>query len=71
MGVEHGKVGDDNGDGQRDREDSGEGAKCPHEHSGIRFRRHVAITDGSHSYDGPPKPLRYALEAIVRVILEN
>lgn len=71
VGVEHGKVRHNNWYWESDCKDAGKGTKGSNKHSRVRFRRHVAITDGSHSYNSPPKSFWYTLETIIRIILEN
>ena len=43
VAVEHGKVGNDDGDGQGDRQHAGQCAQCPHEHADVSFGRHISI----------------------------
>ena len=44
VGVVHGEVGDDDGDGEGDHEDPGHGAHRPHEHPEVGLGHHVTIT---------------------------
>ena len=54
--VEEREVGDDDGDGQRDRQYAGERAQRPDEHADVRLGRHVAVADRRHRHDRPPQP---------------
>ena len=49
---------------------TGQGAQRSDEHPNVCFRGHVAIADGRHGNDGPPKADRDRGEVVVRVVLD-
>ena len=67
VAVKHAEVGDDNWDGERDDEDAAEGAERSDDEARPGLGDHVAVADGGHGDDGPPQPLRDALEVVLRV----
>ena len=67
VAVEHAEIGDDYGDGERDDENAAEGAERPDDEARPGLGDHVAVADGGHGDDGPPEPLRDALEVVLRV----
>lgn len=69
MGVEHGKVADNDGHGKCNRQHTGQGTQRSNEHADVGFRCHIAVADGGHRHNGPPQPKRYAFELVVRIIL--
>ena len=66
MAVEHAEIGDDYGDGERDDENATEGAERPDDEARPGLGDHVAVSDGGHGDDGPPKAVRNGLEVAVR-----
>ena len=60
--VEIIEVGDDDRDGEGYGENSGNGAQGTDQLAPGAERLHVAVADGCHSNDGPPKSLRNAGE---------
>ena len=70
MRVEHGEVGDDDGNGKRDRQHAGDGTDGSDEHADVRLGRHVAVADRRHRHDRPPQADRDRLEVVRRVVLD-
>ena len=69
MAVVHGEIGDDNRYWQGDSQYTGQRTESSHKHTDVRFRYHVAVADGCHGYQSPPKPQRDAVEVVLRVDL--
>ena len=70
VGVEHGEVGHDDGDGQGDSKYSGDGAHGADDHAEVGLGCHVAVSDGGHGDDGPPEAEGNAVELIVWIDLD-
>ena len=58
VGVEHGEVGDDDGDGERYNQHPGEGAQGAHDDPGVCLGYHVPVSHSSHGHHRPPQSLR-------------
>ena len=71
VGVVHGKVGDDDGDGEGDHQDPGHGAHRPHEHAQVGLGHHVTVTHCGHRDQRPPQPQRNRAEVVSGVDLEQ
>lgn len=71
MRVEPRKVAHDNGNGQCNGQHTSERAQCAYEHSIERFRCHIAVANGCHRDERPPKSQRDAVKLIFRIILEH
>ena len=61
--VEHGEIGYDDGDGQRNGQDPGQGAQGTDEHAGVCLGYHVSVAYCCHGYYGPPKSFGDALKS--------
>jgi len=68
--VEQRKVGHDDGYRQRYRQYAGKRAQRADEHADISLRRHIAVSDCSHGYNGPPQTHRDGREVVGRVVLD-
>jgi len=68
--IEHGEVGHDDRYRKRYRQDPGDGADGPDEHSDVRLRRHIAVADRRHRHNGPPQAHRDRLKVVVRIVLD-
>merc|ERR1711994_306010 len=67
--VELREVVDDDGDGERHDEHTGDGAAGAHEHAGPRLRADVSVAHRGHGDDRPPEAGWDGGEARVRVLL--
>ena len=70
MGVVHGEVGDDDGDGEGDHQDPGHGAHRPHEHAQVGLGHHVTVTHRGHCDQRPPQPQGNRAEVVGGVDLD-
>ena len=68
--VVHGKVGNDDRNGQGNGEHAGQGAQSADEHADVGLGCHVSVTDCCHGDQRPPQAERYAVEIVVRIGLD-
>jgi len=71
MGIVHGEIGDDDGYGECNGEDTAESTESPHEHAHVGFGGHVPIAHCGHCDQCPPEAERNAVEIIFRIGLNS
>jgi len=69
--VKAGKVANDDGNGQRNCEHTGERAECTDKHSVERLWSHVAVANSRHRHQRPPQSQRNTFKLVIRIILSG
>ena len=68
--VKQREVGYDHRNRKRYRQDTGQRAQRPDEHSDVGLRRHIAVADGRHRHNSPPQSDRDGREVVGRIVLD-